>query len=94
MSSWRDVIQNDFVLDVRKLTLVSDSDCLLTEEKLALEFRGRGFDLIEFSDPVEFRYAYESKYRSIWDRGDHTDLVVVLRLQDAELESFPYDLLL
>lgn len=93
MSSWRDAILNDFVPNVSKLTLVADPDCLLTEEKLALELRGRGFDLIEFSDPVEFRYAYESKYRSIWDRDEHTDLVVVLRLQDAELESLPYDLL-
>lgn len=93
MSSWRDAILNDFVPNVSKLTLVADPDCLLTEEKLALELRGRAFDLIEFSDPVEFRYAYESKYRSIWDRGEHTDLVVVLRLQDAELESLPYDLL-
>ncbi len=91
--SWRNAILNDFVPRVSKLTLVADPDCLLTEEKLALELRGRGFDLIEFSDPVEFRYAYESKYRSIWDRGEHTDLVVVLRLQDAELESLPYDLL-
>jgi hypothetical protein len=91
--SWRDAILNDFVPNVSKLTLVADPDCLLTEEKLAIELRGRGFDLIEFSDPVEFRYAYESKYRSIWDRGEHTDLVVVLRLQDAELESLPYDLL-
>ena len=93
MSSWRDVILNDFVPNVSKLTLVADPDCLLTEEKLALELRGRGFDLIEFSDPVEFRYAYESKYRSTWDRGEHTDLVVILWLQDAELESLPYDLL-
>jgi len=93
MNSWRDAILNDFVLGVSKLTLVADPDCLLTEEKLALELRGRGFELIEFNDPVEFRYAYESKYRSIWDRGEHTDLVVILRLQDAELESLPYDLL-
>ena len=93
MSSWRDAILTDFVPKVSKLTLVADSDCLLTEEKLALELRGRGFDLIEFDDPVEFRYAYESKYRSIWDLGEHTDLVVILRLQDAELESLPYDLL-
>jgi len=93
MSSWRDAILNDFVPNVSKLTLVADPDCLLTEEKLALELRGRGFDLIEFNDPVEFRYAYESKYRSIWDRGEHSDLVVILRLQDAELESLPYDLL-
>ena len=93
MSGWRDTIMNDCVPNVSKLTLVADPDCLLTEEKLALELRGRGFDLIEFNDPVEFRYAYESEYRSIWDRSDHTDLVVILRLQDAELESLPYDLL-
>ena len=93
MSSWRDAILNKFVPNLSKLTLVADPDCLLTEEKLAFELRGRGFDLIEFNDPVEFRYAYESKYRSIWDRGEHTDLVVVLRLQDAELASLPYDLL-
>ena len=92
-TSWRDAILNDFVPNVSKLTLVADPDCLLTEEKLALSLRGRGFDLIEFNDAVEFRYAYESKYRSRWDRDEHTDLVVILRLQDAELESLPYDLL-
>lgn len=93
MSSWRDAILSDFVPNVSRLTLVADPDCLLTEEKLALELRGRGFDLVEFSDPVEFRYVYESKYRSRWDRGEQTDLVVVLCLRDAELESLPYDLL-
>jgi hypothetical protein len=93
MTSWRDVILDDFVPNVSKLTLVADPDDLLTEEKLALELRGRGFDLIEFSDPVAFRYAYESQYRSIWDRGECTDLVVILRLQEPELESLPYDLL-
>ena len=93
MSSWRNTILKDFVPNVAKLTLVSDPDCLLTEEKLAMELRARGFDLIEFNDPIEFRYAYESKYRSIWDRGEHTDLVVILRLQDAELAALPYDLL-
>jgi hypothetical protein len=93
MNSWRDAILGDFVPKVSKLTLVADPDCLLTEEKLALELRGRGFELIEFSDPVEFRYAYESKYRSLWDRGEHSDLVVILRLQNADLETLPYDLL-
>ena len=93
MSSWRNTILKDFVPNVAKLTLVSDPDCLLTEEKLALALRDRGFDLIEFNDPIEFRYAYESKYRAIWDRGDHTDLVVILRSQDAELAALPYDLL-
>lgn len=93
MGSWRDAILSDFVPNVSKLTLVADPDSLLTEEKMALELCQRGFELIEFNDPVEFRYAYESKYRSLWDRDEHTDLVVILRLQDSELETLPYDLL-
>ncbi len=93
MSSWRDAILKDFVPHVSKLTLVADPDSLLTEERLAMALRQRGFDLIEFNDPVEFRYAYESKYRSIWDRSEHTDLVVILRLQNSELASLPFDLL-
>ena len=91
--SWRNIILKEFAPKACKLTLVSDPDCLLTEEKLALELRRRGFDLIEFSDSIEFRYAYESKYRAIWDCGEHTDLVVILCLQDGELESLPYDLI-
>jgi len=93
VNSWRDTILKEFVPNVAKLTLVSDPDFLLVEENLTIQMRGRGFDLIEFNDPVEFRYAYESKYRSLWDRGKNTDLVVVLRLQDGELLSLPYDLL-
>ncbi len=90
---WREVILKDFVPNVSKLTLVADPDGLLTEEELILRLRKRGFDLIEFSDPIEFRYAYESQYRSLWDRGEQTDLVVVLRLQNTELDGLPYDLL-
>ncbi len=93
MSSWRDAILNDLLPNVSKLTLVADPDCLLTEEKLALELRARKFDLIEFRDSVEFRYVYETKYRSIWDRGEYTDLVVVLHSRNVGLKTLPYDLL-
>ena len=93
MNNWRDTIFNEFVQGVSKLTLVADPDGLLVEEKLAIELKKKGFDLLEFHDPVEFRYAYEMNYRSIWDRGENTDLVVVLRLQDSELENLPFDLL-
>lgn len=93
MTTWRDSILNDFVPQVSKLTLVADPDALLSEEKLALALRERGFDLIEFQDPIEFRYAYETQYRSIWDQGEHTDLVVILRLEHSELDGLPYDLL-
>lgn len=93
MSGWREFVLKEFVPGISKLTLVADPDDLLTEEKLAFGLQERGFDLIEFNDPVEFRFAYESRYRSIWDRGEETNMAVVLRLQASELGSLPYDLL-
>jgi hypothetical protein len=93
MTSWRDAILAHFVPHLSRLTIVADPDTLLTEERLAVELRQRGFDLVEFTDSVEFRYAYESRYRSVWDRGERTDLVVVLRLPDSSVDSLPYDLL-
>jgi len=93
MSNWRDAVLKEFIPNISKLTLVADPDALLTEENLALKLRSYGFDLLEFNDPVEFRYAYESKYRAKWDQGEYTDLVVVLRRQDSELKNLPYDLL-
>ena len=93
MHNWRQKILKQFIPHLNRLTLVSDPDGLLAEESLALELVKRGFDLIEFNDAVEFRYAYEQKYRSTWDRGESTDLVVVLRIPDIDLDSLPYDLL-
>ena len=93
MSSWRDTIVNEFVPGVSKLTLVADPDYLFTEEKLLLELRARGFNLLDFNDPVEFRYAYETGYRSLWDQGEQTDLVVTLHRQESGLQSMPHDLL-
>ena len=93
MTSWRDSILAQFVPRVSRLTLVADPDALLTEERLALELRQQGFDLIEFTDPVDFRYAYESRYRSIWDREKQTERDVVLRLPDSAFDALPFDLL-
>ena len=93
MSSWRDPILAEFVPGVSRLTLVADPDDLLAEEQLALALRQQGFDLIDFNDPVEFRFAYESRYREVWDRGEQTELSVILRLPGSDLDSLPFDLL-
>lgn len=93
MASWRDQILKEFTPQVAHLTLVADPDGLLLEEGVIEGIRDRGFELIPFEDHVAFRYAYESKYRSRWDRGELTDLVVVLRAPTADLDSLPYDLL-
>ena len=92
MSSWRDQILKEFIPKVARLTLVADPDGLLLEEGILAGIRERGFELIPFEDHIAFRYAYESKFRSRWDEGGHSDLVVVLRSDTADLNHLPYDL--
>jgi hypothetical protein len=91
--NWRDQILSAFTPQVARLTLVADPDGLLLEEGVLAGIRERGFELIPFEDHVAFRYAYESKFRSRWDRGEETDLVVVLRSPSSDLDALPYDLL-
>ncbi|MDG6998301.1 MAG: BREX-3 system phosphatase PglZ [Nitrososphaerota archaeon] len=93
MSSWRDQILKDFVPKVARLTLVADPDQLLLEEGILEEVRDRGFKLILFEDHIAFRYAYESKFRSRWDRGEYIDLIVVVHSQVRGLNELPFDLL-
>lgn len=91
--SWRDHILKQFTPKVSRLTLVADPDGLLLEEGILEGIKERGFELIPFDDPIAFRFAYESRFRTHWDRGEETELVVVLRSQASELASLPYDLL-
>lgn len=91
-ASWRDQILKEFTPQVARLTLVADPDSLLTEEGVLQGIQERGFELLPFEEPVAFRFAYESKYRARWERGELIDLVVVLTDTQA-LRSLPYDLL-
>lgn len=93
MMNWRTPILQEFTPQVARLTLVADPDGLLLEEGILQGIRERGFELIPFEDHVAFRFAYESGFRSRWDRGEHTDLVVVLRSDSNDLNSLPYDIL-
>lgn len=91
--SWRDEILRHFPPGVHRLTLAADLDGLLTEEGVAAELVERGYETLNYEDPVAFRYAYESGYRALWERGDEAHLVVVLRGEAHDLDSLPYDLL-
>lgn len=93
MANWRDTILKNFKPKISRLTLVADPDGLLTEEGMLSAVKERGFDLIPFDDPIAFRFAYESQYRSQWDKGQNTDLVVVLRSAEQQLNKLPFDLL-
>ncbi len=90
---WRDGILKEFTPRVAPITLVADPDGLLLEEALLEAIRGRGFELVPFDDRVAFRFTYESRFRARWDRGDASDVVVVLRAGRHELAALPHDLL-
>ena len=93
MSDWREYILQHFQTPSHRLTLVADPDRLMLEERLLASIHANGFQLLRFDDPVQFRYAYESQFRHKWDRGEETELVVVLRSPEHDLDRLPYDLL-
>ena len=93
MTSWRGPMLREFTPQVARLTVAADPDGLLLEEGVLKELAERGFDLMPFDDPIAFRFAYESLYRSRWDRGELRDLVIVLRTAASDVRVLPYDLL-
>ena len=93
MADWRDGILMEFTPQVARLTLVADPDGLLLEEAILQAIRDRGFELIRFEDPCTFRFAFESRFRCRWDRGEQVDLVVTLESDWHDLNALPYDLL-
>lgn len=95
-ADWRNYILQHFSeagAAASRLTVVSDPDGLLTEQGVVARIRERQYELITFDDHVAFRFAYESRFRQHWDRGDSTHLVVVIRTEDGDWNGIPHDLL-
>jgi PglZ domain len=95
VGTWRDPILAQFTPDiatVARLTVVGDPDELLTEQGVIDGIRHRGFEIIPFEDHVAFRYAYERRFREVWDNGKETNLVVVLRATRSDIDGLPFDL--
>ncbi len=93
MASWRDAILREFAAPpAARLTVAADPDGLLLEPRVLEAIEERGFELLTVEDRVACRFAYESRYRSRWDRGERTERAVVLRTADAGLRALPYDL--
>ena len=92
MSDWRDRILKALTPGVARLTLAADPDGLLLEVTLFDAIRERGFEIVTFEDPVVFRFDYESRFRSRWDRGEGAGLEVVVRTEGHDPAALPYDL--
>lgn len=93
MSNWYDKILKEFIPGITPITLTADPDGLLLEENLLYRIHEKGFELMTYEDPVEFRFEYESKYRHRWCRDEPLNLVVVFHGPANDLDTLPYDLL-
>jgi hypothetical protein len=91
--NWREYILQHFEKSIASLILAADPDGLLLEEKILSEINKRGFEVISYSDPIGFRYIYETKYRQFWDEGKEPKSALVVRLPHDDLKRLPYDLL-
>ncbi len=89
--NWRDQILKEFPPQMARLTLVADPDSLVSEEVVLQALRERGYDTLFFENSIPFRYAYEARYRTRWDRGETADLVVLMPGDKSELRTLPFD---
>ena len=74
---------------VSRITLADDPDELLREAGVLARLEESGFDVLFFDDPVTFRFAYETRFRAAWDRGEKLELLVA---HGGDETSLPFDL--
>ena len=76
------------------LQIAHDPDGMLLDEDALARLGDRGFAVLRWRDEVTFRFEYETRFRSVWDRGEQAYEAAVLMHYDGETpEDLPWDLL-
>jgi hypothetical protein len=91
LRSWRDRLLSRFPPDLARIWVVTDPDGLLTEEGIAASLRERGFDLVDFDDPMAFRYTYETEWRNIFGAEDVHGRMLIVRIEGSDTRVVPFD---
>jgi len=91
VKNWREIILKEFSLRLNKLILVADPHGLLQEEKIIEKLGSLGYEILWFEEPISFRYRYEARFRSRWDRGE--DVYLIVAFKEENFNILPYDLL-
>lgn len=91
MSEWREQIRRRFVSGLARVTAVSDADGLLRDPGVFQAIQSVGFTIVQFEDSVSFRFDYESRFRSKWDTGEKSEMVVVFEPGEHDFDTLPAD---
>ena len=85
-TSWINLILSHFE-DGLKFILVSDPDGILTEESVLTALRQRGYEILDYEDPMVARYLYEKEWRARLRISGK----LLLRSPEPSTQIFPYD---
>lgn len=85
MGLFGDYLLNRLAVDYENQIILFDEDNLFRKSGVLPVVQEKGFSVVEYIDPVEFRYYYEAKLR------DRDDLKIIIHVRDLEL-FVPYDI--
>lgn len=84
---WYEKVLEKFNLELHKTFLVADPDEILKEESILSYLTRQGFEIIEYDDPIAFRYVYEADFRSQKERR------LIIQVTGSNLNVLPYDII-
>ena len=93
MTGWRDEIVGELAASTSPVTVVTDPDELLLEERMLQRITDLGYHVITFDDHVAFRFEFESRLRSMQGQGVDAPQRVLIRVSEPDANALPYDLL-
>ena len=88
---WQDVVLAQFGHEQTQSVVVVDPDQLMQDSILLSELQARDYDILNFTTEITFRNEFEERYRSRWDRGEKTHIVVIVHSNESS-RRLPYDL--
>ncbi len=80
---WQDIILQQFGHEQTQSVVVVDPDRLMQDDVLISELQARRYDILNFTSEIAFRNEFEERYRSRWDLGEKTHIVVIVHSSEA-----------
>lgn len=84
---WHKKVLERFNLEMHRLILVADPDGILKEEGILGHLSSEGFEILEYDDPVAFRYIFEAEFR------DQKSRKLIVQVPGKNMNVLPFDVL-
>lgn len=89
MNAWEQKVVDPFIPELSSLWVVSDADGVARNENILSLLNQKGFEVVVFEDPIEFRFEYENADR--FQNG--TSLILIFEPDASGYNKLPSDIL-